>query len=220
MNRRCEAKGHLVTINVWHAWGSHTGPTFRHWWALNQIWVCCGANKATRNRPSIVFAYCHTIVCAVSTCSNCTPSLYGTCEVCFISDLESFGKLTNGLVVVPVSGRIQCLTTQDLWLALWYLSQRHRPPDLNFWKQCLAMLSLTVLSPTWSGHRQIQHKLIKQTTPKEMLQHRHISSSMLGLWRIYLHNSPALVKRNWLYVSFSSVWIKSTVLKNLECAGR
>lgn len=29
-----------VTINVWHAWEYHIGPTFGHWRALNQIWVC------------------------------------------------------------------------------------------------------------------------------------------------------------------------------------
>lgn len=72
-------------------WSAITELTSRHLWAIYHISVLCGVEKATKNKLSLVVTCWLPAVCRVSTCSTCTPSL---CDVvCFIKNLESFGKL-------------------------------------------------------------------------------------------------------------------------------
>lgn len=79
----------------------------------NQIWVCCDAKKATRNRLSLVVACWLPIACGILTCSN--VYLPYTVQVkSFIRNLEAFSKPTTGLAVVLLCDCLQVLVVRDL----------------------------------------------------------------------------------------------------------
>lgn len=105
--------------------------------------MCCSTEKAIRNMLTLVVACWLPTVCELPICSTWTSSLCGAVKLCFIKNLEAFGKLTTHLTAV-FFGYVQGLIIQDLWLPLRGFSQRDRFPETNLLEAMLMVHSLTV----------------------------------------------------------------------------
>lgn len=119
---------------------------------------------------------------------------------CFIRNLETFDKLTTGFVVFFLYGRLQDLLSRACGRSLRSSSQTDRFSYFNFWKQCLAVRSLTAVSPSaWRIQRldeAADKPTLRQTTLNELLWHRQVSSPLLEILILCVRKKTALVKCN------------------------
>lgn len=180
----CKTQGSMVSTNDWHTWKRLTTHIFRQWWALDHVWARWGTEKATTKR------LLHVVACWLQT----------VCGVLIIS-LETWKRsasspyiwLMHSMTDFPVS------YSRTWGRSFQGSSQRHRPPYLKFWNQCVQSRhypqNLTY-STTWFGCEQAYLKVIKQTIPNEQFRNIHIYLPLLELWLKCLRNAPSLVKSN------------------------
>lgn len=154
---------------------------------LNIGTLCCrGCNEKQVSTSCcfVGFRECKEVV----TCSTCTPSICGAYEVTLFHQRSG--------TVRQAYNRYGCC------LPLWPSGSNHpvlkvidRPtwtPGTNAWR--FTILKGLTYSVTWCNCRLTHLKVTKQTTPNELLRHRHVSSPLPQLCLMCVRSAPALVE--------------------------
>lgn len=140
----CEVQALVATTNVRHAWDCHTEQPFRHWWALDQIWVRCGAEKA----------HLLPTLCGAPTLLNlCDFPMRCRWSLTVLS--ETWQRLASSPQVRLLSkSTAGFMASSSRNCGRGYCGIHTKGVNLNFWNQCVEMRSLTELPPkTWRIRR-------------------------------------------------------------------
>lgn len=162
-------------------------------WAFDQIWLCCGVEKAMSVRVSLIVAWRLPTLCGVPTYSTCIPSLFDAGEVWLFHQkrrsiwqaYHRFGyypplRLPRGLHHHPGPVASHCGIHLDFWKKCFH--SQHYPKRLDIFSNF----------SYWQTHL----KYTKLTASNEPLWHHHVSSLLLELWLMCMCSAPALAISN------------------------
>lgn len=135
----------------------HTWVTFHHWWALDQIWLRCCAEKTTRNRLSLVVTCWAPTVCEVPTC----PILCGWSLAVSSNTWKRSASSTQVYLLSYLIVAFSVPIIQDLWtdtvefIKKWQISRPKilEPMPGGAFTYSSIIKDMTYLV-TWSGHEQ------------------------------------------------------------------